>query len=217
MSDFKKINSLRKTFYSIEKENRKKSKNFSYAENYLNIKRELESVLKEEFGNYIKIEENDSLTNIYCNYMGSTFEIDTYNGIRLVLDKVNDEYNIMSAINYILSGIMGEAICKYMRKDEEECSAHVIYEWSMHPEHRLKELKNCYRNFYNFEDYYTYNLIRSFGNNILSMDAYMAIFGDSEYIDYEKILKINEVKPEIGYEKIVEWANECKSQLSLKR
>ena len=47
MSDFKKINSLRNMFYSIEKENRKKSKNFSYAENYLDIKRELKSVLKE--------------------------------------------------------------------------------------------------------------------------------------------------------------------------
>ena len=35
MSDFKKINSLRNMFYSIEKENRKKSKNFFYAENYL--------------------------------------------------------------------------------------------------------------------------------------------------------------------------------------
>lgn len=216
MSDFKKINSLRNMFYSIEKENRKKSKNFSYAENYLDIKRELKSVLKEEFGNYIKVEENDSLTNIYCNYMGSTFEIDTYNGIRLVIDNINDDYNIMSVINYIISGIMGEPICKYIFQ-EEDCKAHVIYEWSMHPKQRLKELSNGYYSFYDFEDYYTYNLIRSFENNILSMDAYMAIFGDSEYIDYEKILKINEVKPEIGYEKIVEWANECKSQLSLKR
>lgn len=223
MENNEKIEKLRRLFSEIN-ESPRRNDGISCVEKMITFKEGLKEVLYSNFKDEVIFDSDDSINYISGEYKGKFFGINTYDGISLSIDDNKFGRDILESFNPIISSIAGYPICKYNISFFDDDYKSLIYEWSLNPVRRLMAIKtdcfNPYDRIENLEDFYTPDLVKSLGNDLLTLNGFITIFNgiEDDVMSINDIVRIiDEVCPEIGYSNIIKWIKESKRQLSMKR
>ena len=187
----------------------------SYEEEIKFFTESLKGYLTSFLGTNIVFVGESPIGLIYAIYEGCVLTIDVRNGISLSINDVNKSSSLRQ-FEFLFSKISGQRkTCSYDYL-ERNSSKHVI-EWSLCPEESLYNLSND-KNVKHLHDYYTPEVIESLGNDVLSMEGYIALFGnnDSQINDESyKLIQIQKLYPDLDTAALQAWIISCRSKLTL--
>ena len=158
----------------------------------------------------------DDVGCIHASYKNVDFKIDVINGFKIIFENSKDT-GILSYFENMFNKITGQTkTCSY--KYVQEDNFKYVIEWSLNPEQRLGSLNNDIH-VQNLQDYYTSKIIKQLGQNVLSLESYVILFGNgvSEYDEYYKCVQIQKVHPNIDTDMLYSWILSCRNKLSLNK
>ena len=218
------IENLSEMYQAISMARENNSKTFDYIGNNTLFKSGLKEYLKMHFGKDIKFDREETFAYIQAHYKNVGIEINVWDGIILTIEDEKSK-ELSKDFEVIFSNIVGlDKICSYdfCTNYNLQKTIYPTFEWNLNPERRLYELVNRFgivpgSYVQNLEDNYTSSIIENLGNNLLTLEGYIELFGNSSYpgLKFHKIREIQKQHPTIKDYMISSWIDISKENLSL--
>lgn len=218
-----KIGELSKIFESLSEARKLNLSDFPYLEVNNNLQTKLKECLKEEFGDNIQFDKEETFAYVQARYKGVGIEINTWDGIIFTVEDEN-EASLVEDFKSVFNKIAGsEAICSYEFCSNEggERTVYPTVEWNLDSERRLFELvsfKNYPGYVRNLEDYYTETVIKNLGRELFTKEGYKKLF-KTEYTNptytLHKVAQIQKQNPNITATAIYAWFDSSEKRLDL--
>lgn len=218
-----KLEELNRIFESLSGARKLNLADFPYSETNDKFKNKLKECLKEEFGDNIQFDREETFAYVQAHYKGVGIEINTWDGIIFTVEDEN-EASLVEDFKPVFDKIAGcEAICSYEFCSNEggEKTVYPTIEWSLDSERRLFELvsfKNYPGYVRNLEDYYTQTIIRNLGRGLFTMEGYKKVFKSgyrNPTYTLHKVTQIQKQNPNIDATVIYAWISSSEKRLDL--
>lgn len=180
----------------------------------------LEGYLNSQLKDPVIFVESEIKECIQVIYKGTGIIINLSNGITLTVTD-NEKSEVLNEFKPIFTAIVGRGVtCGYNSESSNEKSGYATLEWSLYPEERIAELRKLSEENENlsFKDYYTPEVIKKLGHQLLSMEGYLRLFGDSDSLISEetyKLIQIQKMYPMLRTSILQSWVISCRNQLPL--
>ena len=222
------IERLSNIFKAINMARESNLPNFDYSGNQEKFNQGLKEYLQSYFGNDIRFDRNETFAYIQANYKNVPIEINTFGGIILTIEDL-EKTELSKDFEPLFKQLLGvDILCSYdfCTIDEEGKTLYPTFEWNLNPDSRLHDLVSNYvttpnQHILNLKDYYNTSIINNLGNEVLSFDGYLQLFGkDSSshmfqlYFNY-KMRLIESIHPNIKSYMVYSWVESSRSRLSL--
>lgn len=221
------IERLSNIFKAINMARESNLPNFDYSGNHDKFNKGLKEYLQIYFGNDINFDRDETFAYIQAHYKNVPIEINTFGGIILTVEDISKK-DIAKDFEPIFKNILGvDMLCSYdFCTYDKEKTVYPTFEWNLNPDARLNDLVNNFvtmpnQHILNFKDYYNTSIINNLGNEVLSLDGYLKLFGkdNSSYMfnPYfsHKMRLIENIHPNIKSYMVYSWVETSRSRLSL--
>lgn len=185
----------------------------------------LKEYLKEQFGDDIKFDREETFAYIQAHYKGVGIEINIHDGIILSIED-QDSVSLADDFIPIFNNIVGaEVICSYEFCSDQDgvFTAYPTLEWHSNPDKRLNELisfTNGNGYIRNLVDNFNPKIISDLGRNLFTSEGYNKLFS-SVYmaINYKfyKIELIKEQNSNISADSIYDWVDSYEKRIELSK